>query len=89
MNLFLNKFDLINTLLSENKIVYEIDNSVTLAPLLTFQYQNSNYKIQMELRDSLECTIYQNNIITNTIPIYKNTDIEIRDHFEKIINERK
>jgi hypothetical protein len=88
MNSFLKKFEPIILLLSEKNILYEINNSITLAPSFTFQAKNSKYKIQMELRDSLECTIYENNIITNTIPVYNETGIEIRNHFEKILNER-
>lgn len=81
-------FDLIILLLNERNIIYKIDNSSTLAPLLTFNYQHSNYKIQLDLRDSLECSIYENTIIINTIPIYKKTDIELSDYFETVINER-
>ena len=88
MNPFLEIFDPTISLLNEKNIVYKIDSSSILAPSLTFNYQNSNYRIQLELRDSLECTIYENTLITNTIPIYKKVDIKIRDHFKMIIHER-
>ena len=70
MNPFLRKLDLLISLLNKKNIVYEIDDSNSLAPLLTFKFQNSIYITQMEVRDSLECTLYKDDIITNKIPLY-------------------
>jgi hypothetical protein len=86
MKPFLKNFELLISLLKEKNIAYQIYGSDSLAPLLVFQFQSSNYKIQMELRDSLEYTIFENNTITNKIPIYNKTDNEILNHFENIIN---
>lgn len=83
MNPFLKYYDLLISFLNKKEIKYEIFNADSLSPYLVFEFRDSIYKLQLELRDSLECMIIVDNIITNKLPINKKTDIELFNYFKK------
>lgn len=85
MNAFLKHLDKLISLLEEKKIKYEIIDPYSLAPAIEFKRKWVKYRVQMELRDCLNCTIYKRKKIQEVIPINKETKTRIGDYFGKVL----
>lgn len=85
MNPFLKHLDNLISLLEKNKINYEIVNANSLAPSIEFKREFVNFKVQMELRDCLDCIIYRNNEIQEIISISNTTKTEIGNYFKEVL----
>ncbi len=78
-------FEFLSILLKSKNIAYNILDIGSLAPSLTFRYKKSNFRVSLELRDDLSCTIFENDLMQYQTPISKELSKDVKKYFGNVL----